>query len=276
LAYQYYFGDFFPRLSVAFLPGALIDPVYRPLANPAALAFFLFIILSTLRLNPALCRLSGLSAAMSYLAAAAHLGWKPAISGGTSLLSPERAVFSYAITFVVAGFVSGMVAAEIRKQVDAALREAKTQRQVDRLEHDLELARSIQRSLLPGTMPEIVGFQIAGWNQPADHTGGDYYDWQLLPDGTVVLATDGFFEWENSQGESFGTHRLEEAIRKSKDKVPQELISDLYQAVVDFSGGRKQQDDLTAVIIKRTSGSSSGRTVLESASCGSRRIIAVN
>jgi len=177
-----------PALSVAFLPGALIDPVYRPLANPAVLVFFLFIILSTLRLNPGLCRLSGFSAAISYLAAAAHLGWKPAISGGTSLLSPETAVFSYAITLVVAGFVSGVVAAEIRKQVDAALREAKTQRQLDRLEHDLEIARSIQRSLLPSTMPEIVGFQIAGWNQPADHTGGDYYDWQLLSDGTIVLA----------------------------------------------------------------------------------------
>jgi hypothetical protein len=31
------------------------------------------------------------------------------------------------------------------------------------------------------------------------------------------------------------------------------LISDLYQAVIAFSGGTKQQDDLTAVIIKRTS-----------------------
>ena len=62
----------FPALSVAFLPGALIDPAYRPLANPASLVFFLFIILSTLRLNPTLCRLSGFSAAISYLTAAAH------------------------------------------------------------------------------------------------------------------------------------------------------------------------------------------------------------
>jgi serine phosphatase RsbU (regulator of sigma subunit) len=364
-----------PALAVAFLPSALIDPVYRPLANPAGLAFFLFISLFTLRLNPALCRLSGISAAIAYLAAATHLGWKPAMSGGTSLLSPERAVFSYAFTLVVAGFVAGVVAAEIRKQVDAALREAETRLQVDRLQHDLEVARSIQRSLLPSTMPEIAGFEIAGWNQPADQTGGDYYDWQRLSDGKVVLAladvtghgigpallasvcrayartifqlnhgllsameqinatlavdvgegrfvtfvaaicspesacvqllsagqgplffylsredrfcrigaqalpfgilpsliseppqmlelmpgdllilaTDGFFEWENFQGESFGTQRLEETIRKSKDKAPQELISDLYQAVVAFSGGRKQQDDLTALIVKRAS-----------------------
>jgi len=42
-----------------------------------------------------------------------------------SLLSPERAVLGYALTLVVAGFVASAVAGEVRKQVDAALREAK-------------------------------------------------------------------------------------------------------------------------------------------------------
>jgi len=362
-----------PALAVAFLSSASIDPIYRPLANPAGLAFFVFIILSTLRLNPALCRLSGVTAAVSYLAAAAYLGWRPSISGGTSLLSPQKAVFGYATALIIAGFVAAVVAGEIRKQVDAALREAEMRRQVDRLEHDLEVARSIQQSLLPRTMPQIEGFEIAGWNQPADQTGGDYYDWQLLADGKVVvaladvtghgigpallaavcrayaranfragnglfdameqinaaladdigegrfvtfvaavcapgcprvellsaghgplflyvlkqdsfkemgaqglplgivaklvseppqilelnkgdllvLATDGFFEWANSQGELFGPKRLEEVIRISKEKQPREIISALYQATIAFSGGTKQQDDLTVVIIKR-------------------------
>src|SRR5439155_94609 len=143
-----------PALAVAFLSSASIDPIYRPLANPAGLAFFVFIILSTLRLNPALCRLSGVTAAVSYLAAAAYLGWRPSISGGTSLLSPQKAVFGYATALIIAGFVAAVVAGEIRKQVDAALREAEMRRQVDRLEHDLEVARSIQQSLLPRTMPQ--------------------------------------------------------------------------------------------------------------------------
>ena len=34
----------------------------------------------------------------------------------------------------------------------------------------------------------------------------------------LVLATDGFFEWANSQGELFGPKRLEEVIRTSKEK----------------------------------------------------------
>src|SRR5271170_4208072 len=177
-----------PALAVAFLSSASIDPAYRPLANPAVLVFFVFIILSTLRLNPMPCRISGLVAAASYLAAAMYLGWKPSLGGGASLLSPQKVVFSYAIAMVVAGFVAGAVASEIRKQVDAALREAETRRQVERLEHDLEVARSIQQSLLPTSMPEVEGFDIAAWNQPADQTGGDFFDWQLLSEGKVLVA----------------------------------------------------------------------------------------
>ncbi|HWY43403.1 MAG TPA: PP2C family protein-serine/threonine phosphatase [Candidatus Sulfotelmatobacter sp.] len=364
---------FLPALGLVLIRSSSIDVAYRPLANPAVLAFFLFIILSVLRLNPALCRLSGLVAATSYLVGAAYLGWRPPFGEASSLLSPQKAVIGYALALVVSGFVAGVVAGEVRKQVDAALREAETRRQVERLEHDLEIARSIQQSLLPSSAPQLEGFEIAGWNKPADQTGGDYYDWQCLPDGKLVialadvtghgigpamlaavcrayarasfrgcgalmatmeqinallagdigegrfvtfvmvvctprssqvellsaghgplflyalkedrfdemgaqglplgivadlvsepphalnlgsgdllvLATDGFFEWANPQNELFGPMRLEQAIRTSRAKHPSEIISDLYQAVIEFSGGTKQQDDLTAVIIKR-------------------------
>jgi hypothetical protein len=61
-----------------------------------------------------------------------------------SLLSPQKAVLDYALEFIIGGFVAGVVAGEIRKQVEARLREAETRRQVDRMEHDLTVARSIQ------------------------------------------------------------------------------------------------------------------------------------
>jgi serine phosphatase RsbU (regulator of sigma subunit) len=68
----------------------------------------------------------------------------------------------------------------------------------------------------------------------------------------LVLATDGFFEWTNGEGQQFGLKRVEDTIRKSKEKRPSELIAALYSAVLAFSGGTTQQDDLTAVVIKRT------------------------
>lgn len=67
----------------------------------------------------------------------------------------------------------------------------------------------------------------------------------------VVLPTDGFFEWESAEGEQFGIERMEEVIRASRQLAPAEIIAQLYDAVTRFSNGTKQQDDLTAVIIKR-------------------------
>jgi sigma-B regulation protein RsbU (phosphoserine phosphatase) len=46
-----------------------------------------------------------------------------------------------------------------------------------RIERDLDVARDIQRILLPASAPEIPGFEIAGINIPASHVSGDYYDY---------------------------------------------------------------------------------------------------
>ena len=40
----------------------------------------------------------------------------------------------------------------------------------------MELASEIQRQILPKAVPEIAGYELAGWNRPARHIGGDYYD----------------------------------------------------------------------------------------------------
>jgi serine phosphatase RsbU (regulator of sigma subunit) len=58
-------------------------------------------------------------------------------------------------------------------------------------------------------------------------------------------------ERENDVGEASGIRRLEEAIRASRQSSPWQIIADLYQAVSKFSNGTKQQDDLTAVAIRR-------------------------
>jgi sigma-B regulation protein RsbU (phosphoserine phosphatase) len=46
-----------------------------------------------------------------------------------------------------------------------------------RLDHDLEIARDIQRILLPSEAPAINGFEISGLNVPARQVSGDYFDY---------------------------------------------------------------------------------------------------
>ncbi|MEM6794194.1 MAG: SpoIIE family protein phosphatase [Acidobacteriota bacterium] len=58
----------------------------------------------------------------------------------------------------------------------------------ERLEREMELAAEIQQQLLPKTMPAIPGFQVLGWNRPARHVGGDYFDFQNLEEGRWGLV----------------------------------------------------------------------------------------
>lgn len=255
-----------------------------------------------------------------------------------------------------------------RKRYELALR------QKERIEHDLEIARRIQRGLLPVGRPELEGFELAGWNRSADETGGDYFDWLTLPDGRIaismgdvsghgigpalivavcrayfratassveglaaivdrvngllradlppdrfvtlvaglldpttaslglfsaghgpilfyeaatgtvhsapaddiplgvgrgldgrartidfapgdmlVLITDGFHEWASPSGEHYGLERLSAALGRHAALAPDQLIAALCREVEAFAGGTAQQDDLTAVVLKRRS-----------------------
>jgi serine phosphatase RsbU (regulator of sigma subunit) len=363
-----------PAMGIAMLTSAVIASPYRPLANPVILTFFFFIILSILRLSPPASLLSGFMAAGSFLCASYYLGWRPQPHSHSSIQSPERAVVTYALLLVLAGVIAGTVAREVEKYVTAALREAETKRRVERLQHDMNVARSIQQSLLPRNVPTIKGFELAGWNLPAEETGGDFYDWQVFPNGKtvliladvsghglgpamlaavcrayaraslsiqdglltamgrinaalvddltpgrfatlvaavcspdssrvellsaghgplfvyvfredrmesmgaqalplgiapalsadpprdlnlsegdlLVLVTDGLCEWENAAGQQFGAERLEQVVRHVRQKNPKEIIDELYKAALEFSGGTEQQDDVTAIILKRT------------------------
>ncbi|MEX2671328.1 MAG: GAF domain-containing SpoIIE family protein phosphatase [Phycisphaeraceae bacterium] len=57
----------------------------------------------------------------------------------------------------------------------------------EKLERDLSIARDIQQGVLPRTMPEFPGYDIAAWGEPADQTGGDIYDLCLTPDGKLLV-----------------------------------------------------------------------------------------
>ena len=242
-----------------------------------------------------------------------------------------------------------------------------------RIKKELAIARQIQNRLLPTSVPRIEGFDIAAWNQAAEETGGDFYDFQqldnkqlifviadvaghglgpallatecsallrayfsmdteitesltqvnklffqhlpddrfvtvcvgrLIPEqskiefvsaghGPVILLraanrqiemlpvsgmplgvladnkytqseliafnsgdllvalTDGFFEWENRQGNCFGVDRVCATIRRYSELSADCIITNLYHELLDYTREIKQQDDLTAVIIKK-------------------------
>ena len=361
-----------PTLAMFLLLASEWMTPYQVLVAPAMLVYFLFIILSTLRLSPSFTVLTGLMSALGYLFVTFYIESKFQTSKAELGGFPLSIYVVYASLILIAGILAAVVAARIRNYVSAALREAALENELKALNHDLDIARSIQQGLLPTKSLVLENFEVAGWNQPADQTGGDYFDWQALPDGEfaislgdatghgigpalvsascrayarasflanghgdglldrlnrllvddlsanrfvtfvvafldptnskvrvlsaghgpilwyrrasneiqnldaqgiplgmlpsvsygqatdiklaagdiLVLVTDGFYEWTNPDGEEFGLSRLNSVIRQSHNDSSEMIISKLRTAVGDFCRGTKQQDDLTAVVLK--------------------------
>jgi serine phosphatase RsbU (regulator of sigma subunit) len=55
----------------------------------------------------------------------------------------------------------------------------------ERIEQELKVARLIQQTLLPKTLPELPGYDVAAYYQPAREVGGDFYDFLDLEDGRM-------------------------------------------------------------------------------------------
>ena len=58
----------------------------------------------------------------------------------------------------------------------------------ERIEQELRVARLIQQTLLPKTLPELPGYDLAAYYQPAREVGGDFYDFLELEDGRFGLV----------------------------------------------------------------------------------------
>jgi len=296
------------------------------------------------------------------------IGLNEKVVGALQVLNSRRGSFGE-WDEQLAGTLAAQAGAAIQRQLLLDQLVAK-----QKLEQDLAIARSIQQQLLPTDPPRVQGFDIAGWNKPADETGGDAFDFMPLGDGRLavtvadatghgigpalviaecrallratvgfsrdsnqimrwvndllvkdlpagrfvtcffglldpltaemhyasaghgpllffrggrnevaelsatgiplgvmedmdytsggplsfergdmlVVVTDGFFEWIDTHRRQYGLERLIERIRTHRDLPAGEIIQDIYQDVMRFGNGTVQQDDLTAIVIKRT------------------------
>jgi sigma-B regulation protein RsbU (phosphoserine phosphatase) len=62
------------------------------------------------------------------------------------------------------------------------------------MDHDLQIAREIQKILLPSDAPDLPGFELSGLNLPARTLSGDYFDYLPVDDdhlGVVIADVSG-------------------------------------------------------------------------------------
>lgn len=64
-------------------------------------------------------------------------------------------------------------------------------RERERLEQELRVASLIQQTLLPQDVPDLPGYEVSAYYQPAREVGGDFYDFLYFDDGQVgVIVGD--------------------------------------------------------------------------------------
>jgi sigma-B regulation protein RsbU (phosphoserine phosphatase) len=89
--------------------------------------------------------------------------------------------------------------AEFQAALDRTLGRLAMSRQIRHLRRELEnkqrqlakefaRAAAVQAELLPVAHPPLPGWEIGGRCLPASAVGGDFYDWQQLPDGVLGLT----------------------------------------------------------------------------------------
>lgn len=182
--------------ELAVVVGLLVaQHVYSPLGErealtaPALLVLPLLILLSVLRLKPGIALLTGIGGGVAHAILAVRVHRHAGLDA-----SHLPGFLSYGVLLVITGVAGAIVARRARVYVLESVSEtqqlAAAQEEMRRTERDLSMAREIQRALLPAGSPEIAGYDLAGMSRAAEQTGGDYYDWQALPDGrlAVVLA----------------------------------------------------------------------------------------
>src|SRR5215204_2427587 len=78
--------------------------------------------------------------------------------------------------------------AERTEQLRSAMaRQQHEAQERQRIEQELRVARLIQQTLLPHSVPGLPGYDVAAYYRPAREVGGDFYDFLELEDGSLGL-----------------------------------------------------------------------------------------
>jgi serine phosphatase RsbU (regulator of sigma subunit) len=115
----------------------------------------------------------------------------------------------------------------------------------ERLEHELELARDVQASLIPSQTPSIPGWDFAAFWQPAREVSGDFYDF-ISDVGTTLVARD--LDTEPGSARAVGPSRQGIVIADVSDKgMHAALFMALTRSIVRASttAGLSPADGLT-------------------------------
>ncbi|MFQ5638267.1 MAG: PP2C family protein-serine/threonine phosphatase [bacterium] len=73
----------------------------------------------------------------------------------------------------------------------------------------------------------------------------------MQPGSVLILYSDGIFERENQDEETFNIERLKQLVVKNQQKEAQEILEIIFNEADEFGNHSKWEDDSTVVVIKK-------------------------
>jgi PAS domain S-box-containing protein len=108
-----------------------------------------------------------------------------------------------------------------------------------------ERAARIQRDLWPQTVPELVGYELAGACRPAEDVAGDLYDWRVTPDGQLDLTV------ADVMGKGIGAALVMATLRASLRSAPLELgPAERLRLAAESAGLGKDEEGLFVTVFE--------------------------
>ena len=136
------------------------------------------------------------------------------------------------------------------KERKTAAEKDRFRRELDRRTFEMEIARGVQQSFLPETVPKIEGFELAALNMPALEVGGDFYDFIPISEdkwGLVIADVSGkgvpaalFMALSRTmiRAHAVGNPTAAEVIQRANDLISEDsrlsMFVTLFYAVLDF------------------------------------------
>ena len=123
------------------------------------------------------------------------------------------------------------------------------EREKERSQRDLQLAKKVQESFLPSGPPTLVGYEFWGFYESAREVGGDYYGYIPLPGGKMVCAI-GDVAGKGIPASLLMT-RLSSDIRYSMltESDPGRAVAKLNDSLYEFTSKMDRFVTLAAVIL---------------------------
>lgn len=122
-----------------------------------------------------------------------------------------------------------------RERIEYIRQLRETTAEKERLATEMDLAREVQRTILPETPPSIENYEIAAFCRPAREVGGDFFDFFAEDDWLMVMIGDAAGKGLKAAMYITETHGLAHSVARLRT-TPDQILAEVNASICSSRG----------------------------------------